>query len=94
MLYMYDNEVSYMEKKIANKIISIMNENGIFVDCYDDAESAFEMDSLTFLSTIVDIEENFKVSIPAEFLGNDFKTYLDFINTITEILLSSLVTYE
>lgn len=83
-----------MENDVANKIISIMNDNGIYIDCYDDAESAFEMDSLTFLSTIVDIEENFKVNIPAEFLGNDFNTYSDFIKTIAEILLSSSIANE
>lgn len=69
-------------ENIKIRVIDIMEQNGIFYEEEDDEDSAFEMDSLTFMSIIIDIEEAFEIKIPEEVLGIDYKKYSDFVEKI------------
>lgn len=67
-------------ESIKGRVIEIMEQNGIFYDEEDD--STFEMDSLTFMSIIIDIEETFEIKIPEEVLGINYEKYSDFVEKI------------
>ena len=51
-------------------IIEILNNNGIFVN-EDKPEEILEMDSVTFLTIIVDIENAFGITFPDDQITNN-----------------------
>ncbi len=63
-------------------LLHIFEDNGIFVNC-DDLEEILEMDSITYITMIVDAENAFAIQIPEEQLiysnNCSFKTMEDTI---------------
>ena len=74
-----------MEEQLYDKIINILEENGIYVS--DDWDEELEFDSITFISTIVCLEEEFDIEVPDDFLlFENFKTFRQYMNSIGDIL--------
>lgn len=74
-----------MNTQLQNKIIKILEENGIYVS--DDWDEELEFDSITFISTIVCLEEEFNIEIPDDFLlFENFKTFRLYIDNLHKIL--------
>ena len=74
-----------MNTQLQNKITKILEENGIYVS--DDWDEKLEFDSITFISTIVCLEEEFNIEIPDDFLlFENFKTFRLYIENIAQIL--------
>lgn len=75
-----------MHEKVDERLKKIFGENGYSVNCGEENEQ-LELDSLQFISIICDIENEFSISVPDEFLsGENIDTYLDIL-TMTENLL-------
>ena len=73
---------------IANRLLRVMNENGIYIS--EDWDEELDFDSITFISTIVCIENEWGIEIPASLLLFDyFKTFQMYINNITAVLADS-----
>ena len=73
---------------IKETVLITLEENGIYIP--DD----LDMDSITFISIAVCIEEKMQISIPDEYLAIDkFKTINSFIENIN-IILNSLENAE
>ena len=55
------------------KLLQIFKNNGIFVN-EDDLDEALEMDSITYITLVVDIENTFNIEIPDDQLvyNNNF----------------------
>lgn len=65
-----------------------MEQNGIYIS--DEWDEELDFDSITFISTIVGIEEAFSIEIPADILlFENFKTFNLYINNIKQILSES-----
>ena len=63
----------------------IFRENGYIVDSGEEDEQ-LELDSLQFISIICDIEENFNVSVPDDFLsGEKLNTYNDILQMAVQL---------
>ena len=74
-----------MKTQLQNRIIKILEENGIYVS--DDWDEELEFDSITFISTIVCLEEEFNIKIPDDFLlFESFKTFRLYMENIAQIL--------
>ena len=74
-----------MNTQLQNRIIRILEENGIYVS--DDWDEELEFDSITFISTIVCLEEEFNIEIPDDFLlFENFKTFRLYMDNIDKIL--------
>ena len=74
-----------MDNSIEERLITVMEQNGIFIS--DDWDSELDFDSITFISTIVGIETEFDVDIPEEILLIDnFKTFNMYINNVKQAL--------
>lgn len=67
---------------VIDRIIKILMNNGIIFKLEDELTS--EIDSLAFVSLIVDIENEFNISIPDEsFLDDSFRS----VNGLAEVVL-------
>lgn len=76
-----------MSTQLENKIIEALQQNGIYIS--DDWDEELEFDSITFISTIVCLEEAFNIEIPDEILlFEKFRTFRLYVNNIEEILLN------
>ena len=65
------------------EIQEILEENGVFY--FPDADdSPVEMDSLTFVSLIVSLEERYSVDISSEYMREPPDTYRNLINFLIE----------
>ena len=74
-----------MNIQLQKKIIEILEDNGIYVS--DDWDEELEFDSITFISTIVCLEEELNIEIPDNFLLFDnFKTLRLYIDNVYKIL--------
>ena len=74
-----------MNTQLQNRIIRILEDNGIYVA--DDWDEELEFDSITFISTIVCLEEEFNIEIPDDFLlFENFKTFRLYMDNIDKIL--------
>lgn len=74
-----------MNTQLQNRIIKILEENGIYVS--DDWDEELEFDSITFISTIVCLEDEFNIEIPDDFLlFENFKTFRLYMENIAQIL--------
>lgn len=74
-----------MNTQLQNRIIKILEENGIYVS--EDWDEELEFDSITFISTIVCLEEEFNIEMPDDFLlFENFKTFRLYMDNIDKIL--------
>ena len=74
-----------MNTQLQNRIIKILEENGIYVS--EDWDEKLEFDSITFISTIVCLEEEFNIEMPDDFLlFENFKTFRLYMDNIDKIL--------
>ena len=72
-----------MDNSIEERLIAVMEQNGIFIS--DDWDAELDFDSITFISTIVGIETEFGIDIPEELLLIDnFKTFNMYINNVKQ----------
>lgn len=81
-----------LKKVIESKVIEALNNIGILVDIEDFNSinlKDYEMDSIMFVSFIVELEESFNIMIPDEYLSINQLTNLNFIVSIVEEQLSS-----
>lgn len=81
-----------MNTQLQNRIIKILEENGIFVS--NDWDEELDFDSITFISTIVCLEEEFNIEIPDDFLlFENFKTFRLYMENIAQILSENNIEY-
>ena len=79
----------FSKTMIFNKIIKCMVEIGIIIEASLEGRFIDEDidDSLTYISFIVEIEEEFNISIPDEYLQGDIiETYDDVAEMIQQLL--------
>ncbi len=70
-------------EEIKNKMINILRQNGIIV--FEENE-VIEMNSLMFISLIVNIEEEFEIEVPDDYLNlNQLNCLSDFVILISSI---------
>ncbi len=70
---------------IENKIRKILDENGIYIA--DNLDEKLDLDSITFISVIVCLENEFEVDIPDDYLSMDkFMTFKNYVDNIKAIL--------
>lgn len=70
------------------KLKEILRDNGvIFLNEGDDSD--LELDSIQFVSVIVEIEETFHITIPDEMLSEAPKTLKEFSDLINKCLLNT-----
>lgn len=75
-----------MNEKIREKLMNIFKENGYLVDAENECVQ-LELDSLQFISILCDIENDFDISIPDEYLsGNGLNTFWDFLEVVRNIV--------
>ncbi|MFA6661402.1 MAG: hypothetical protein WCS56_00045 [Bacilli bacterium] len=76
------------KKDIENKLNIIFEENGLY--CYDSTDEnnlLLQIDSMVFISLIVDIESTFNIGIPDELLLlSNFQNKEQIIETIFKLL--------
>ena len=52
--------------ELENRVKTILEQNGIFF--YDDMEEILDLDSLTYVSILVELENEFQIDIPEQYL--------------------------
>jgi acyl carrier protein len=67
------------------KVAVVMDQNGLIIDS-DDLDSSLEVDSITFMSIIVGLEEEFGIVIPEGELVNIPQSYRQFIDMVLRIV--------
>lgn len=77
-----------------NSIVNLLKE--IFITCsvMDESEeditvvesTAAELDSFTYISVLLEIEERFEIEIPEKYLGENILVSLDFLCNLIEDL--------
>lgn len=78
-----------IKKELIGLISTLFADNGFDVDMieYVDLIDDLGMDSITFISLIVEIESLFNIQIPDEFLLMDnFKTVDDAVRIVAELM--------
>ncbi len=75
-----------MDAILHEKLKTVFSDNGYVI--YDEAvEDQLEIDSLQFLSIMCDIESQFDIEIPDEFLvADNLDTYNDVVKMVEDIL--------
>lgn len=75
-----------MNTKFVNKIIDVLEQNGIYIS--DDWDEELEFDSITFISTVVCLEEVFDVEVPDDMLlFEKFRTFRLYLESMEKVLL-------
>lgn len=70
-------------------ILTIFNDNGIIID-YNSINDEIEMDSITFVSIIVQIEETFSINVPNDLLKySEWRSAKEVLKTISLIKKSN-----
>lgn len=69
---------------IEEKINKIFETNGIQIDSLGNKYEALDIDSLSFISVMVDIENEFQIEIPEDYFGKVPESYNDFIEMVTK----------
>ena len=75
-----------MERK--ERILRCLEENGVTVNSQG---NLMEVNSLSFISTIVDIEQEFDIEIPDEYLLVNVLSNIEQINAIIELQVNKSV---
>ena len=71
--------------KIENQIRKILDENGIYVS--ENQDEKLELDSITFISIIVCIENELGIEIPDDYLSMEkFMTFNNYIDNVKHIV--------
>lgn len=86
-----------IKKELINLMSILFTDNGFDVDIieYTDLIDDLDMDSITFISLIVEIESLFNIQIPDDFLLMDnFKNINDIIKVVAEQLMNNLSEKE
>ena len=77
-----------MNTQYMNKIVEVLEQNGIYIS--DDWDEELEFDSITFISTIVCLEEAFDIDVPDDLLTlENFRTFKQYFNNIENIMLKT-----
>lgn len=71
--------------QIKEKVRNIVENNGIQVD---ENEEFLEMDSIAFVQVIIDLELEFAITIPDEFLRDDIYPNLESLEAVVQEVLS------
>lgn len=78
---------------IKEEVVKILENNGIIVDLEEDGNAFFDIaaiDSITFISFIVDVENKFGITIPDELLSIMIIQSLNgFVGMLYELLLEN-----
>ena len=78
---------------LEKSLVNIFEQKGIFLSV-DEKDDELDMDSIQFISIIVEIESVFEISIEDDdLLQSKFKTFRDFYEMIY-LLKNSNTTYE
>lgn len=73
-----------------DKLIVIFENNGIIIDqSLETNLNYYDMDSITFVSIIVDIEREFNIVIPDEFYSIESLNTINNLVTIIDSLMSN-----
>lgn len=85
-----------MGNNIIERVMKVLHESGIVVsDVNADYITDNNVDSVTFIETIVNLEEEFEVLVPDEYLVMDrIDTVQKITDVITEVLLSGESLFE
>ena len=80
--------------ELENRVKTILEQNGIFF--YDDMEEILDLDSLTYDSILVELENEFQIDIPEQYLTkgiNTFRGFCDMINKSAQIVWKLLLLH-
>lgn len=85
-----------MDNNIIKKVMKVLHESGIIVnDINADYITDNNVDSVTFIETIVNLEEEFDVLVPDEYLVMErVDTVQKIADVITEVLSSGESMFE
>lgn len=74
-----------MNTEIRMLLMDVFKQNGYSIA--DENDSAqLELDSLQFISILCDVENEFGISIPDEYMtGENLSTFCDFVKLVTEL---------
>ena len=82
---------------IKKEVIIILENNGIVAEMEDDGDTFLDIltiDSITFISFIVDVEAKFEIIFPDEFLSiNILQSLNGFVHLLCELLDKRLKLY-
>lgn len=71
---------------LEKELISSLEDNGIYVN-KSDFNAELEMDSIQYVSLIVELEERFHITVPDEYLGHEIpNTVNSFIKMIKKLM--------
>ncbi|MFA9396962.1 MAG: hypothetical protein ACERKV_01670 [Clostridiaceae bacterium] len=71
---------------VENKLVSIFETVGAYINS-DDFDEIIQLDSLQFVSVILEIEETFMIRISADYYSYDeLKTFNDYVKLIVRFL--------
>lgn len=71
-----------MDKVKIDKLLQVFALSGIYLD-KDEFDSELQLDSIQFISLIIEIEKQFDVSIDEEHFADDtLKSFNDFLNLL------------
>lgn len=73
-----------VDNNIINKTNQVLDENGIYLSGNLDVD--LDIDSLTYMSVLVGIEEAFKINIPEKYLINMPSSILEMYDFMEEVL--------
>lgn len=68
------------------KLLGVMNQNGIYIDNPDDVHEVLNIDSITFVTLVIDIEQEFSIM----FNDDDYETFAD-KDEITVLLFEKVI---
>jgi len=75
-----------MEKYNRQMLFEVMGQNGIYINDFEDIHEVLQIDSITFVTTIIDIEQAFSIS----FDDNDYEKVAE-KDEITVALLEDII---
>ncbi|MBP3617467.1 MAG: hypothetical protein J6J38_05450 [Lachnospiraceae bacterium] len=77
-----------MKEEIQKKVLEIMNNNGIFIaSLEDESEDKVDVDSLSYISIMVDMECEFDIAIPEKYFSSTPETYCEFVKMLCDIAI-------
>ena len=75
---------------VYKSVIECLEKNGIIVDFNEDKDldlTSYDIDSVSFISFIVDLEADLNISVPDDFLNyNILQSFNGLVNMITQIV--------
>jgi len=74
------------------QLLQILHDVGINTDLDNELDLAEQFDSITFLSTVLELEAVFEIAIPDEYLNMQFFASVDHTVEILEQLMQDTLT--